>query len=137
LVGDEDVEAVIHRQMAAGYRKDLLELGLLEDQLPRNSDQLANLHRAARVAGKKVRTTRQLLDAAAEGYVAKFGKPGTKITEPPARVAVDRTVRRQTIPASTPRASAPPAAPAAASAPKPRSQTIAEMREARKGRVIA
>jgi hypothetical protein len=133
LFADPNAHAVMERMLYDGYTQDLRTIGVPDERIPQNRQELADWHRFYRVKGHKVRQAEKLLNDVKTDYVAWRGgtKPGAPAPQPdPAprnedRVAVDRSQRRQAIPTQPTRASAPPSTP---SAPKQRA-SVAEIRQ--------
>lgn len=152
LVKDEATIGAVRSLLFDEYRKDLRALGLSDDEIPKNPEHLAGVHRVHRVRTGRLRDTTSLLKATKESFQSwREGKPAASparpsVTQQPAsrtpspnvgsdgrvRVTVDRTANRQAMPPQTPRGSSAPQAPAQPSQPMTRSQAIQQMREQRR-----
>lgn len=152
LVKDEATIGAVRSLLFEEYRKDLRNLGLSDDEIPKNPEHLAGVHRVHRVRTGRLRDTTALLNATKESFQSwREGKPAASPARPsgtqqPAsrtpspnvgsdgrvRVTVDRTANRQAMPPQTPRGSSAPQAPAQPSQPMTRSQAIQQMREQRR-----
>lgn len=101
--------------MYRGYREDIAALGVAEDQIPSNPNDLAHWHRFYRVNGYDVRSTRDLLESSKKEFLQSIGQfGGRRQQQPPSRqpaarvqVNVDRDQRRMAIPTQPTRSVAP------------------------------
>jgi len=138
IAADEEAAMLIQHQMYQLYRKDMQDLGLDDNQIPKNNTEAANWHRFYRVNGYEVRTTAALLEAAKQHVAKRLGigqqSPSNQQLRrkeaPRVQVNVNRDERRLAIPVqpqrgSTPRRDVQPAAPAGGSA------IVAQMRKSR------
>ena len=137
LAADQNAHKMISSMMIDEYRKDLRDMGMREDELPRTDNEVADLHlfmRAEKLKlqngqqsrlrpelASKVRTFDQSLKAASTQFQEWRGvKPTTPATRQPppttrradgsVSVSVDRSTRRAAIPTTNPTRSTAPRA---------------------------
>lgn len=129
----------IENGMYDAYVEDMLNLGLSEDQIPKNNpQQLADWHRFYRINGYEVRSTKELLNASKDKFLKDIGAfRGPRQQQQPSRqqpriaVNVDRDQRRMAIPNQPTRSVAPRRDANPQQRPQTGSDVVANMRRAR------
>ncbi len=139
LFADEFAEPIMQKLLLDGYKEDLRKIGVPENRIPVNPNDLADWHRFYRIKGQPVRKAGTLLNDVKQRY--SDWRSGTKTPNKPvdstSRVAVNRDDRRASIPSQPTRSAAPQQVPQAAPQRKTREQVMADMRAARRGRSAA
>jgi hypothetical protein len=134
LLADEASEAAAVAFMAKAYRDDLLNVGVPTDALPRDVQQLADLHRQFKLNGAGVRPVPKILADVKEQFVTWRGGP--KPNAGTVAVDVDRTSRRATIPHQPTRAAAPPAPSAQRQNAEPNRSAIVQQIRRSRGQIV-
>lgn len=110
---DPLAQAVIERKVYDLYLEDIRNSQLLpEDKIPRHPAELADAHRWLRIHGVKLRTVPEIIQKATSDYRSWRGTPNGNTQQPAPRqaaprVVVDRTARREAIPAQPARSASP------------------------------
>jgi len=141
LAKDENAVAVIRANLMAGYKNDLVKIGVPEDKIPKDPEELARHHRFYKLKGQPVRSVSTLLHESKDRFLQWKGnspaprpspastpsgdKPAVQLTRAERREAIPHQPSRAAVPPQMQRPSAPP--PAAGD----RSAVIARMRQAR------
>ncbi len=139
LFADEFAEPIMQKLLVDGYKEDLRKIGVPENRIPANPNDLADWHRFYRIKGQPVRKAATLLNDVKQRY--SDWRSGTQQTNKPVdanqRVAVNRDERRASIPSQPTRSAAPAQVPQTAPQRKTREQVLADMRASRRGRPAA
>ena len=139
-LGNNRVAALaIEDGMYRGYREDMVALGLTEDQIPTNANELAHWHRFYRVNGYDVRSTKDLLEGSKKEFLTSIGQfggnrrqnPAPSRQQPRVQINVDRDQRRMAIPSQPTRSVAPRRDVQPQNRPQTGSDVVANMRRAR------
>ncbi|HWW46316.1 MAG TPA: hypothetical protein VNZ94_00555 [Xanthobacteraceae bacterium] len=137
LANDRFAVAGIRDSLLEGYREDLRKIGVSEDHIPKDPEQLAIHHRHYKLQGHPVRTVPTLLEGARQDFIRWRGnpkEPSTTMPRPEARVdvRVNRDERRMAINHQPTRATvAPQMQQPPAGAGKTRADAVAAARRAR------
>lgn len=134
LLKDPDNEAVLQNKYYGEIAKDLRQIGLPADQIPKDRDALVEAHRFHRIHGRPVRDTAKLLADSKQAFVEWKGGPRPQPQPEPAPrpnngvvISNDRADRRLRASHQPMRASAPPAPTARTQVPATRSAAVAKM----------
>jgi hypothetical protein len=144
LANDPNAQLVIARNIFSIQRKELIEAGIKEDQLPKDDSTVAKWHQHWRVHGHSVSNQEQMLEKAKESFDQWRGVPQRtqqqpRKESPRVEVNVNRDERRANIPNQPTRTKAPPTAQNrqnTSQKPSTRSDVIANMKRAR-GQIVA